>query len=189
MKQAVLILMLFCGFSACTSVPEYPYSRETGFQIGDDKLLTPTRRVRLKAQLDEQKAIWAANRLDDYHYILEKSCYCLYGPAYGPNIVRVRDGNVKSIIYRGERRDGFKSGDKLLGNAVLDYSIDELFEKVEKVLSGQSLISERFNQREVMENFAVTYDETFGFPVRISYDRLLTADEEYVVLLKGFKAL
>jgi len=188
-KRAVASLIVFSSLSACASVSEYPYSRKTEFQIGDDKVLTSVRRASLKAQLAERKTIWTANKPDNYSYILQQSCFCLYGPAYGPNAIKVQDGSVKSIIYRGETRDGFKSGDKLSENGVLNYTIDELFERIERVLSGQNLNPERYKNREIIENFNVSYDDEFGFPIRISYDRVLTADEEYVILLEGFKLL
>lgn len=137
--------------------------------------LTEDKISRLK-KLAFNRDKWSAHAIRDYDMTLERSCHCLFGPYYGPNKVSVRDGEIFRVVYRGERRDGYKPGDRLTNQKALENTVDGIFDDLEK--SIRSMTSNTI--------LLVEYDEQYGFPVIVDYDRPDIADEESKLTVVDF---
>ena len=115
-----------------------------------------------QAELERYRALWEANRAEEYSFVLAPICFC---PQYllDPVTIRVVDGVVASVTYveSGEvpEHDGF-------GRYV---SIDEPFDTIQEAIDGEA------------SQVTVSYDPTVGYPTdaRLDYDANM-ADEEYV---------
>ena len=131
------------------------------------------------ARLEELKLNrdkWHSKNISDYDFTIEQSCFCLYGPYYGPNRIRVRGGEITSVIYRGEKRDGFKPGDQLKRKSALKTTIDELFKDLEQTIT---LATEN-------AKLQIEYDDEYGFPRLIEFDRPDWEDEEFRKVVSDF---
>ena len=126
-----------------------------------------------QAMLDEflrNREKWRAQGIVSYRVtIQEHACFCIYGPYYGPNQLSVRNGKLASVIYRGERRDGFRRGDQLLGQDALATTIDGMFARLEPIIMN-------FTDN---ADFEIYYDQTYGFPSRAAFDRSDMDDEQW----------
>lgn len=130
----------------------------------------------LLVKLEENRAKWLAHNIPSYELVLEKSCYCLFGPAYGPNRVVVRGRELKFAEYRGRRRDGYRNGDLLPRNVGTQKTVDGLFADLHESISQSTENAE----------WSIQYDENYGYPVSVSYDRPDRLHEEYTLAIISF---
>lgn len=137
------------------------------------------RKAAMLERLEIARQQWASLGVDDYEFtIADENCFCLYGPYYGPNRVIVRDGTISRVIYRGNRRDGFRRGDSLTREEALKYTVDDVFDRLEQTV------------REMIGNttLVVEYHSEFGFPILIDFDRPDWEDEQSRLVLSDFRA-
>jgi len=128
-------------------------------------------------ELSRNRNKWNAHTIRDYSLVLEQSCFCLYGPYYGPNRVTVRAGEISRVVYLGERRDGFKPGDRLTNRKALKNTIVGLFDDLETRIQYMTGNAE----------LQVEYDDVYGFPTVIDYDRPDWEDEQFRIEVSAFK--
>ena len=137
--------------------------------------ITAVKTARLE-ELKLNRDKWHSKNISDYDFTIKQTCFCLYGPYYGPNRIRVRGGEITSVIYRGETRDGFKPGDQLKRKPALKKTIDELFEDLEQTISLATENAE----------LQIEYDDEYGFPTLIDFDRPDMDDEEFRKVVSDF---
>ncbi len=149
----------------------------TVFLFGPFAVFAQDKAARLE-DLQKNEAKWASHRISDYEVTLRnENCYCLYGPYYGPVRVFVKGGRISKVIYLGEARDGFKPGNRLRGKAAyLAKTIDGLFEDVR-------FMTERASDKTSLN---ISYDDTFGFPVLIDFDRSDLSDVQSRIVVTDF---
>ena len=125
--------------------------------VGDTDMLREA-----QAELGRHRALWEANRAEDYSFVLAPMCFC---PQHllDPVTVRVADGVVASVTYveSGEAPEHAGFGRYL--------TIDELFDVIQEAIGGKA------------SQITVTYDSAIGYPTnaRLDYDARM-ADEEYI---------
>lgn len=173
---------------ACTSLPEYPYPLSAEFMPAEGETLTPEVIAQHMQSIEANYAKWKALRPDHYKYIIAKSCYCLYGPSYGPNEIEVRDDVVVRVTYRGEERDGFHSGQKISDPRATDYSIEQLFERAITALE-YAKPNEPNERRRGVPRFLIEYDKLYYFPKKVAFDNPSTADEEWVIVVENMRII
>lgn len=111
--------------------------------------------------LEDQRAIWDAQGLEDYSYVLRRSCYCPEEYTFPVEITVVGD-TVSSAVYA--------EASALAGEPVVeDYesmTIDELFDFTVGAIDEADKVE-------------VEYDAAAGYPtlVRIDYERFAADDE------------
>lgn len=113
------------------------------------------------SELSDQRAVWEAQGLDDYSFVLQKSCFCP-NEYTDPVLVTVAGDAVVDAVYTDQS--------ELAGQpAAADYgvvTVDGLFDLAEDAV------------READE-VEIEYDATWGFPtaIRIDYMRDAIDDE------------
>lgn len=124
------------------------------------------------------RQLWTSLGIDNYEItIADENCFCFYGPYYGPNRVIVRDGRVSRVVYRGERRDGFRRGDSLTREKALKYTVDEIFDRLERTIqqmTGNTMLQ-------------VEYHPEYGFATLIDFDRPDWEDEQSRLVVSNFR--
>ena len=151
--------------------------------IADGKVMYPSyslemteRKSSLLEELIVNRDRWDSLGISSYEFTIEQTCFCLLAPYYGPNRIIVRNGSIKTVIYRGEKWDGYKPGDRLTNESTLKTTIDEIFDDLEQRilrLTGNAMLR-------------IEYDEKFGFPTLIDFDRPDWADEEFRKVVSDF---
>jgi len=120
---------------------------------------------------DTPAAVWAAQGIDDYQYIVQVGCFCIV-EATRPVMVEVRDGQVVSLTYVDD------------GTAA-DPALFERYDSIDKIFA---IISEAEAQEPA--RLDVIYDEATGVPQSIAIDiSEQMADEELYLEISGFEAL
>lgn len=122
--------------------------------------LEATERPPVEGDLEERKAQWEGEGLEDYDFVMSIVCFC---PAElgRPVEVSVRGGEVVGLVDRA-------SGEPLPDNFRTFYpTIDELFALLEQAIAAGAEIVQ------------VTYDPDLGYPREAFVDRsTMIADEE-----------
>jgi Family of unknown function (DUF6174) len=111
-----------------------------------------------QAELDANLALWLDAGIDDYDYVMQRSCFC--SPEFTqPGRVRVRDGTIDSVADPDDRTPLDPAG---------YLTLLDLFGVVQQAIDAEA------------DGLAVTYDATRGFPasVWVDFDELI-ADDEY----------
>lgn len=136
------------------------------------------RKAAMLRRLDFARNQWTALGISDYEItVADENCFCLYGPYYGPNRVIVIDGKISNVIYRGERRDGFRPGDNLTGEKALKHTVNEVFDRLERTI--RQMTANTF--------LDVEYDSEYGFPTLIDFDRPDWEDEQWRLVVSNFQ--
>lgn len=173
MRYTVLIVLMFCLGACQTATPKQP----TPMDAADKSTAAyPAKTQRLET-LRAQQAKWQSHNISDYELTITQDCFCLYGPAYGPNKVVVKNEAVKIVRYYGEARDNFKPGERLDVDDGISMSVSELFERTERQVINAA-------ENAILD---IEYHPDYGFPVLIDYDRPDLDDEESRVTVYGFK--
>ena len=120
-------------------------------------------------ELERNIALWEKNEPESYSYTVNPSCFCVDFFSY-------------SIIYSGGKNQvaplenqadwyaNFQSPETPL-------SVDNLFKLARRALNGADRVD-------------ITYDQVYGFPVRIEIDWIIDAiDDEYSVEISSFGEL
>ena len=121
-----------------------------------------------QADLDKHRALWEANRSEDYSFVLEPICFCPQN-LLDPVRIDIVDGTITSVTYveSGENpeHDGY-------GRYV---TIDDLFDTIQEGIDRPAAAVD------------VSYDPVFGFPTdaNVNYDFRRT-DEEYRFTVSGY---
>lgn len=135
---------------------------------------------RLLAELYRNLEKWKSAELASYSFTAEnKNCFCYFALDYGPVETIVKNRKISKVVYLGEARDGYKSGDEITSPTSLSQTILTFFNYTEeriKKATGNALIE-------------VTYDPTFGFPTLIKFDRPDYEDDQSSVVIYGFKPM
>jgi hypothetical protein len=110
--------------------------------------------------------LWKTKNIANYRYTLEERCYCPL-QYLGPNRIEVRDRKTVSITYIGDSRN-------------LDMKNVQLPDTIEKV----------FELARRMDDTAVNYDATYGFPISISmYGPKGTQDTSIFYSVRAFEII
>ena len=97
------------------------------------------RKASMLQRFEAARNHWSSLGIDDYTItVADETCFCLYGPYYGPNRVTVHNGEISRVIYRGERRDGFRRGDSLTRERALKPTVDEIFDRLERSIRNMT---------------------------------------------------
>jgi hypothetical protein len=120
----------------------------------------------------EGRALWEAQGIDDYRFVLERVCFCL---ARGPVVIEVRDGKMVSIVdaATGEPVNEGWALAEIYGDVS---TLDKLFDVIDGARGAEIL--------------RVSYDAELGYPTEIYIDESsLMIDEEMRYLVSGFELL
>jgi hypothetical protein len=129
------------------------------------------------AEFATNRAKWNAANIQDYEFRLrDKACWCQFGPAYGPIRNIVRSGRIQRAIYEGERRDGYWPGRKVHINVQTKATMEDVFARAARLI-----------QKAPEGTFRVEYDSTYGFPILIDFDDPKWEDEQWRLVIDGFK--
>ena len=190
MRLRGLLIYLAVTLSACATAPEFPYPAEAiSFLESDGISLTVENKLAEVGEVEQAYKAWQNNAPNHYSYVIAQSCYCLYGPAYGPNEIEVKAGEVVRVTYRGETRDGFRSGDSLEGeNAILNESIDGIFERLIKSIDTPHSIG-GVKRPYPPSRYSIEYESTYGFPVKTAYEDKSRSHGEWVLIVQDFKLI
>jgi hypothetical protein len=130
-----------------------------------------------QAELSAALAKWRTAEIADYEIrVRDESCYCLYGPYYGPIRNVVEAGELRASYYEGERRDGYWHGRKVRIETRLRATVEDLFSRIERLIATAPDGSYR-----------VEYDPKFGFPALVDFDDPGWEDEQWRLVTDGFK--
>lgn len=189
MKINASVSLLFIFATACSSITEYPYPNDsTIFLETEGDVLNLDTAVKFQASVETNFAKWKAKEPSHYTYIIAQSCYCLYGPAYGPNEIEVANGIAVKTTYRGEKRDGFKSGDRLSESSSLNYLIDDLFNRAKSVID-QAINGDTSARRRATPRFLIEYHHEYNYPTKLAFDDPMRADEEWVIVIENMREI
>jgi len=111
----------------------------------------------------QNRALWASQGLDDYTFVLERSCFCIFRE---PVEIVVADGRTESvsIAETGETETEF-------------LVLSEEFRSVDTIDKLFDLLQESVNAG--FATVDVTFDPTYGHPIEIFIDQdKQMADEE-----------
>jgi hypothetical protein len=134
------------------------------------------RKTSLLEELIINRDRWDSLGVSSYEFTIEQTCFCLLAPYYGPNRIIVRNGSIETVIYRGEKWDGYKPGDRLTNKPALKATIDEMFNDLEQRilrLTGNAMLR-------------IEFHEKFGFPTLIDFDRPDMEDEQSRQIVSDF---
>jgi len=114
--------------------------------------------------LEDQRAIWDSQGLDDYSYVLRRGCFCPEEYTSPVQITVIGDA-VSSAVYAEDSA--------LAGEPVVDdyetMTIDDLFDFTASAITEADKIE-------------IEYDATYGYPSSIQIDyQLMAADDELSV--------
>lgn len=136
------------------------------------------RKAAMLQELEVARQQWTSLGIDNYEVtIANENCYCLYGPYYGPNRVIVRDGQISQVVYHGEHRDGFRTGDSITREKALKHTVDEIFDRLEgtiRQMTGNTMLK-------------VEYHLEYGFPTLIDFDRPDWGDVQSRLVVLNFR--
>ncbi|NEO95359.1 MAG: hypothetical protein F6K56_36310 [Moorea sp. SIO3G5] len=120
-------------------------------------------------QLQENQKRWETQKLDNYRYRLQVSCYCI-GDVTKPVFVEIRNGETSSIVATD-------SGKPVNRKYFDNYdSVSKLFDVVQKAIDQDYY------------KLDVTYDATLGYPTKIDMDfRAEIADDERTLTIDNFE--
>ena len=123
-----------------------------------------------QAELDKHRALWEANRSNDYSFVLAPMCFCPQEYVQ-PVRIRVANGVVASVTYvesgKTPEHDGF-------GRYV---TVDGLFAVIQEGIDRKA------------SRITVSYDPGLGYPKDVSIDYVANmADEEYAFTAANFSA-
>lgn len=111
-----------------------------------------------QAELDDNRALWESQDIDDYSLITEAFCFCLLP---GPVTVEVVAGEVVSV-------------DPPDAAEFFAYTVEDLFGEIQQALDSGAVVLE------------VTYDAETGIPLSITIDvSFMIADEELAIEVLG----
>jgi Family of unknown function (DUF6174) len=130
-------------------------------------------------ELAAARARWAESGIDSYEIrFRDESCFCLFGPYYGPIRNVVWSGKLRTSYYEGERRDGYWHGRRVRIATSLRATVEDVFARVERLVSTAAT-----------GTYRVEYDPKFGFPVLVEFDDPAWEDEQWRLVSDGFKPL
>ena len=136
-------------------------------------------RVTATVELAAARAKWSSSQVTSYEVrFQDKSCWCLFGPYYGPIRNLVRSGRLKGSYYERERRDGYSFGRKVRIETPLRATVEDAFARVERLIASAPEGS-----------FEVKYDAVYGYPTDIAFDDPKLDDEQWHMVADGFKPL
>ncbi|MBE9227909.1 hypothetical protein IQ264_21025 [Phormidium sp. LEGE 05292] len=121
----------------------------------------------ISEELRKNQELWVKQKLKNYRYILQVSCFCPPNITQ-PVIIDVRSGKTSSITPQTSRnivnRELFQKYD----------SIDKLFEIIRSALAKNA------------HRVDVKYHPTLGYPTQISidYDKLMADEELFLTINK-----
>jgi hypothetical protein len=129
------------------------------------------------AEFARNRSKWNAANIQNYEVRLrDEACWCLFGPAYGPIRNIIKSGRIHSSIYEGEKRDGYWPGRKVRIDVQTRATIEDVFARAALLI-----------QNAPQGTFKVEYDPTYGFPVLIDFDDPEWEDEQWRLVVDGFK--
>lgn len=130
---------------------------------------TPNQKDSNKAQLQQNKQLWAKQKISNYRYKLRKSCFCF--PKDSQVTIEARNGKFVSIAAAN-------SGQSVNPESFTKYnSIAKLFDLIDDAIAKNA------------HRISVTYHPTLGYPTQISidYDQYI-ADEEISLTIENLEA-
>jgi hypothetical protein len=110
-------------------------------------------------ELDASRSFWDVNGLNDYDYVLQRTCFCI-SEARRPGLVQVRMGAIATVTDA----ETLQPLDPLFFRTV-----DQLFDELQNAIDNSA------------DDIQAEFDNTIGYPtsIRIDFD-LFIADEELI---------
>jgi hypothetical protein len=132
-------------------------------------------------ELEANRQKWRRHAVTTYQFRLrDETCYCLYGPYYGPIRVIVKNGKVGKAIYEGERRDGYWYGRIVREKTHLIATVEDVFTRVEQLVTSGAEGAP----------YKIRYDRVYGFPSLVDVDNPpRMADAQWRLVVDGFKPM
>ncbi len=122
-------------------------------------------------QRNQQK--WQDAKIAHYRYNLFVGCFCTVSQDM-PLVIEVQDGQVVSMEYQSGNPIDAGSREFFEKYA----TIDRVFAELEADLNGAA------------DKVVVTYDPTYGFPVKADIDKIKVAiDDEVALVVSNFEKL
>lgn len=124
---------------------------------------------------------WRRHGIATYQFRLrDETCYCLYGPYYGPIRVMVKNGKVERAIYEGERRDGYWYGRSVREKTDLVATVEHVFARVKRLITSGAEGAP----------YKIRYDRVHGFPTFVDVGNPpKVADAQWRLVVDGFKPM
>ena len=117
----------------------------------------------LRAEYEQQRAMWEATNTADYTYQLRISCFCPSGPF--PVLVTVEGGMVAALEWVDAPQD-FSDPDP--DADFYGKTIDDLYDIIRDALDAEA------------DGIAVTYNHTAQYPANISIDFFVNAVDDEI---------
>jgi hypothetical protein len=132
-------------------------------------------------ELEANRQKWRRHAVTTYQFRLrDETCYCLYGPYYGPIRVSVKNGKVRKAVYEGERRDGYWYGRIVREKTHLVATVEDVFTQVEQLITSGAQGAP----------YKIRYDRVYGFPTLVDVDNPpRMADAQWRLVVDGFKPM
>jgi hypothetical protein len=178
MRRLIILAPIVLALNACIQIPEKSPIDIYKFEEIDRTPLSEIDKKTLLTELLLNKEKWKSHSISSYRVRMEDvNCFCLYGPYYGPNQIKVRKGEIVSVIYGGEIRDGFRPGDQLIREKALKNTIEDVFDRIERYIY--------IDRHETL--LTVEYDPKYGFPTLVDYDRYGWSDAQHRLIVSNFR--
>ncbi len=117
----------------------------------------------VRAEYEQQRAIWEATNMADYTYQLRISCFCPSGPF--PVLVTVEDGMVAALEWVDPPQD---FSDPEPDANFYGKTIDDLYDIIRDALDAEA------------DSIAVTYNPVGQYPTNISIDFFIDAVDDEI---------
>ena len=126
-----------------------------------------------QTEIERNLEKWRDANISHYRYHLSITCFCIFSQDM-PLLIEVMDGKIVSMEYQSGKE--IDAANLELFNKFS--TIDRIFAEVEAGLAGAA------------DEIRVTYDETYGFPVDITFDYVKEAtDDELYLTVSNFEPL
>ena len=126
-----------------------------------------------QTEIERNLEKWRDANVSHYRYHLSITCFCVFSQDM-PLVIEVVDGRVVSMEYQSGKE--IDAANLELFNKFS--TIDRIFAEVEAGLAGAA------------DEVKVTYDETYGFPIDITFDYMKEAtDDELYLTVSNFEPL
>jgi hypothetical protein len=127
------------------------------------------------SEFARQHTVWEDQAVGHYRYSVTIQCFCLF--ANIPVTYEVLDGEVVNVSINSEVDLGGATLEEAASTTQNLDTVEKLFAYVESALKEADKVE-------------VTYDETFGFPSRVSVDWIeMAIDDEFTFFVTGFAPL
>jgi uncharacterized protein DUF6174 len=126
-----------------------------------------------QTEIERNKEKWQDANITHYRFNLNISCFCVFTQDM-PLVIEVMDGKVVSMEYQN--------------GSPIDATNREFFERFSTI--DRILTELEADLAGAADEVTVTYDQTYGFPVKVTIDYVKEAtDDELYLTISDFEVL